>query len=114
MWCGVGLDTPNGRNDGSMRGKSYFASRPGHGIFSRPQNITHGIFLAQYPYPLEDGEYSIDIQLNNKPINGSPLTPISKCPLNPEACEAKGPGLDPEIWKRPGMDPNICSVFTVK
>jgi len=40
VWVGVVLDTPAGKNDGSVKGKKYFACPPDHGIFIRPQMIT--------------------------------------------------------------------------
>ncbi|KAK3855462.1 hypothetical protein Pcinc_038141, partial [Petrolisthes cinctipes] len=33
-WCGVELERPVGKNDGSVDGVIYFSCRPGHGIFA--------------------------------------------------------------------------------
>eukprot|EP00933_Yihiella_yeosuensis_P078034 TRINITY_DN8910_c1_g1_i1.p1 TRINITY_DN8910_c1_g1~~TRINITY_DN8910_c1_g1_i1.p1 ORF type:complete len:297 (-),score=64.16 TRINITY_DN8910_c1_g1_i1:89-913(-) len=39
-WVGIGLDTPAGKNDGSVKGKQYFSCEANHGLFvsfsSRP------------------------------------------------------------------------------
>ena len=35
-WIGVELDGPNGKNNGSVQGKSYFSCRDGYGVFVRP------------------------------------------------------------------------------
>ena len=34
-WVGVELDTPTGKHNGNVQGKSYFTCRPGHGVFVR-------------------------------------------------------------------------------
>ena|SRR5438105_11008561 len=35
-WVGVELDTPTGKHNGAVQGKSYFTCKPGHGVFVRP------------------------------------------------------------------------------
>jgi dynactin 1 len=35
-WVGVELDTPTGKHNGSVQGKSYFTCRNGYGVFVRP------------------------------------------------------------------------------
>ncbi|TMW40766.1 hypothetical protein DOY81_014152 [Sarcophaga bullata] len=34
-WIGVELDTPTGKNDGSVQGIQYFQCKPKHGMFVR-------------------------------------------------------------------------------
>jgi len=41
-WIGIELDNPNGKNDGKVQGKEYFACKPMHGIFIRPEAIAKG------------------------------------------------------------------------
>ncbi|KAL1464562.1 hypothetical protein WDU94_004195, partial [Cyamophila willieti] len=38
-WIGVELDTPTGKNDGTVQGTRYFESRPKHGIFVRADKL---------------------------------------------------------------------------
>ena len=35
-WVGIELDTPTGKNNGSVQGKAYFSCRDGYGVFVRP------------------------------------------------------------------------------
>ncbi len=52
-WVGVQYDEPVGKNDGSARGKRYFACHQGYGDMVRPVNVTCG----EFP-PLDDFEFS--------------------------------------------------------
>jgi dynactin complex subunit len=38
-WIGVELDTPTGRNDGTIQGQKYFECRSNHGVFVRPSQV---------------------------------------------------------------------------
>jgi dynactin 1 len=38
-WIGVELDSPTGKNNGTVQGKAYFSCRDGHGVFVRPAGI---------------------------------------------------------------------------
>ena len=39
VWAGVELRLPVGRNNGSVRGKTYFSCPEGHGVFVRPKTL---------------------------------------------------------------------------
>ena len=39
LWIGVELESPCGKNDGSIQGKRYFASAPNYGIFAPPSKV---------------------------------------------------------------------------
>jgi len=48
VWLGIELRKPNGKNDGSVEGKKYFACKPKHGLMVRPSRATcRGINCAQ-------------------------------------------------------------------
>ncbi|XP_076349813.1 uncharacterized protein LOC143246643 isoform X2 [Tachypleus tridentatus] len=40
IWAGIVLDTPSGKNDGSLNGVEYFRCKPCFGIFVRPEKLT--------------------------------------------------------------------------
>jgi len=40
MWAGLELDSPDGKNDGSVQGHQYFSCAPNHGLFVRALTIT--------------------------------------------------------------------------
>ena len=44
FWVGVKLDEPSGKNDGSVKGTSYFPCEPNFGCFSRPKGVEQGDF----------------------------------------------------------------------
>ncbi|KAJ1963684.1 hypothetical protein IWQ62_003139 [Dispira parvispora] len=38
-WVGIELDTPTGKNNGSVNGTAYFQCQPGYGVFVRPSQV---------------------------------------------------------------------------
>ncbi|KAF1501135.1 CAP-Gly domain-containing linker protein 4, partial [Eudyptes chrysocome] len=39
VWCGIELDKPHGKNDGSVGGVQYFSCLPRYGIFAPPSRV---------------------------------------------------------------------------
>ena len=48
-WCGIVLDEPAGKNDGSVKGKKYFECKPKHGLIVR----SHECMRADKTRPLK-------------------------------------------------------------
>ena len=40
IWAGVELDQPEGKNDGTVEGVSYFVCSPDKGVFVQPNKIS--------------------------------------------------------------------------
>ena len=40
IWAGIVLDTPDGKNNGTVKGVSYFQCPPNFGLFAKPEKLT--------------------------------------------------------------------------
>ena len=56
VWAGVVLDTPGGKNNGSVNGISYFQCKPNCGLFAKPEKLVliqqSSISMSEHRTPL--------------------------------------------------------------
>ena len=51
-WAGVVLNTPEGKNDGTVAGVRYFECEPNHGLFAKPQKLVLAPKAENEPKPV--------------------------------------------------------------
>ncbi|KAJ7246396.1 dynein associated protein-domain-containing protein [Mycena rebaudengoi] len=98
-WIGIELYEPNGKNDGSVAGISYFTCKPGYGIFVRASQIkgTFGLEIQQPERPPATARPSLGHQRTSslrsnsvRPSASSP-SPRSDSPAKPTATPSPVP-----------------------
>lgn len=58
VWVGVRLDEPQGNNNGSKNGNTYFECKgDGYGCFTKPENVEVGDFPELDPFASDDDEF---------------------------------------------------------
>lgn len=72
-WAGVVLDSPVGKNDGSVSGQRYFSCQSNHGIFARPIKLSRSSVenLVVSPY-LSSSSLLSDSKLVKLPMAKAP------------------------------------------
>ncbi|CAF1623117.1 unnamed protein product, partial [Adineta ricciae] len=71
MWCGIQLDEPSGKNDGSVSGKRYFTCQQRYGLFSplaRVEKVTGEMTQSQINKRKDSIASSTN---NNRPLHRS-------------------------------------------
>ena len=88
VWVGVVLDTPEGKNNGSVAGVQYFDCEPNYGLFTRPQKLKK---LDQFqPRSRTSSQISQPPSEDSAPILRAPSGQRSaqSTPIDPERLKA--------------------------
>ena len=58
IWAGIALDEPDGKNDGSVKGVTYFKCLPDHGVFVPPNKLAKAGKNYRDPFEQERQSYA--------------------------------------------------------
>jgi CAP-Gly domain-containing linker protein 1 len=87
-WAGVVLDTPTGKNNGTVNGRQYFQCEPNRGVFSRLNKLTRSPTASGKTLPSESAP---DIQIDDsKPTAGKTGLPEVKTVPSDKSSSPRG------------------------
>ena len=102
-WMGIELDEKAGKNNGSVKGKTYFDCKPEHGLFVRPTAVTK-IQPEQLAEPVPEPVPAVTLQKAETPsvphIAPNPPPSAAAAPSKPAMLAVPQPGEKPKRISR--------------
>ncbi|BEJ17135.1 hypothetical protein CspHIS471_0605360 [Cutaneotrichosporon sp. HIS471] len=97
-WVGIELDTPTGKNNGSVKGDVYFSCEAGHGVFVRPSQV-HVLEMRRAPrmstLPASSGSSRTSRSTTPaRPGQGVPRTAPTPIPATPNRSVSRTSSVD--------------------
>jgi dynactin complex subunit len=103
-WAGVVLDTPTGKNNGTVNGRQYFQCEPNRGVFSRLNKLTRSPTVPPVSVKALPSDSAAESQIDDSKASSKPaVTSAGRTVPSDKSSSPKG--------ARPATAENHTAVF---